>query len=153
MNEYDFPSETLELVYNEVKDALNTQIRSLDGLNTKASVIVGFIGVIIGISLNLYQYSNSYLFVLCMTLFLSSIFLTLSAYKVKSYRRDPEPETLTIKYLRDDYKTVKKQLIDNFIQSFKENEIKIEVKVNYINYSLILLFIGLIILTLSIIME
>jgi hypothetical protein len=67
MNEDDYPSETLELVYNEVKDALNTQIRSLDGLNTKASVIVGFVGVIIGISLNLYSHSNSYLFGSCMT--------------------------------------------------------------------------------------
>lgn len=153
MNEHDYPSETLELVYNEVKDALNTQLQSLNELNTKASVISGFVGVIIGISLNLYSYSNLYLFNSCMTLFLTSIFFTLSAYKVKRYRRDPEPETLTIKYLRDDCKTVKKQLIDNFIQSFKDNEIKIDEKVKYINYSLILLFIGLIILTLSIIVE
>lgn len=153
MNEDDYPSETLELVYNEVKDALNTQLQSLDGLNTKASVIIGFVGVIIGISLNLYSYSNSYLFGSSMTLFLTSIFFTLFAYRVKSYRRDPEPETLTIKYLRDDCKTVKKQLIDNFIQSFKENKIKIDDKVKYINYSLILLFLGLIILTLSIIVE
>ena len=153
MNEDDYPSETLELVYNEVKDALNTQLQSLDGLNTKASVIIGFVGVIIGISLNLYSYSNVYLFGSCMTLFLTSIFFTLSAYKVKSYRRDPEPETLTIKYLRDDCKTVKKQLIDNFIQSFKDNEINIDEKVKYINYSLILLFVGLIILTISIIVK
>jgi hypothetical protein len=153
MNKAAYPLETLELVYNEVKDALNTQLQSLDGLDTKASVIVGFIGVIIGISLNLYQYSNSYLFVLCMALFLASIFFTLSAYKVKSYRRDPEPEALTINYLREDPRIVKKQLIDNFIQSFKENEIKIKDKVNYINYALTLLFVGLIILTLSIIVE
>jgi len=153
MNEDDYPSETLELIYNEVKDALNTQLQSLDGLNTKASVIIGFVGVIIGISLNLYSHSNSYLFGSSMTLFLASIFFTLFAYRVKSYRRDPEPETLTIKYLRDDCKTVKKQLIDNFIQSFEENKIKIGDKVKYINYSLILLFLGLIILTLSIIVE
>lgn len=153
MNEDDYPSETLELVYNEVKDALNTQIQSLDGLNTKASVIVGFVGVIIGISLNLYSYSNSYLFGSCMTLFLTSIFFTLRAYRVKSYRRDPEPRTLTEKYLRGGDKKVKKQLIDNFIQSFEDNKTKIEKKVKYINYSIILLFIGLIVLTLSIFME
>jgi hypothetical protein len=136
MNEDDYPSETLELVYNEVKDALNTQIQSLDGLNTKASV-----------------HSNSYLFGSCMTLFLTSIFFTLCAYRVKSYRRDPEPRTLTEKYLREGDKKVKKQLIDNFIQSFEDNKTKIEKKVKYINYSIILLFIGLIVLTLSIIME
>ena len=153
MNEDDYPPETLELVYNEVKDALNTQIQSLDGLNTKASVIVGFVGVIIGIALNLYSYSNSYLFGSCMALFLTSIFFTLCAYKVESYRRDPEPRTLTEKYLRECNKKVKKQLIDNFIQSFEYNKINIGKKVKYINYSLVLSFVGLIVLTLSIIME
>jgi len=153
MNEDDYPPETLELIYNEVKDALNTQIQSLDGLNTKASVIVGFVGVIIGISLNLYSYSNSYLFGSCMTLFLTSIFFTLYAYKIESWRSDPEPRTLTEKYLRESDKRVKKQLIDNFIQSFEDNKIKIEKKVKYINYSLTLSFIGLIVLTLSIIVE
>ena len=153
MNEHDYPSETLELVYNEVKDALNTQLQSLDGLNTKASVIIGFVGVIIGISLNLYSYSNSYLFGSSMTLFLTSIFFTLYAYKVESWRSDPGPRTLTEKYMREGDKKVKKQLIDNFIQSFEDNKIKIEKKVSYINYSLIILFIGLIVLTLSIIVE
>jgi hypothetical protein len=46
MNEDTYPPETLDLVYNEVKDALNMQFQSMDGLNTKASVIIGFVGVI-----------------------------------------------------------------------------------------------------------
>ena len=150
MNKEVYPPKTLELVYNEVKDALNTQLQSVDGLNTKTSVIIGFIGVIVGISLNLYPHSNPYLFGLCMTLFLISAFFALSACGVKSYRKDPEPRKLTENYLRDDDGKVKKQLIDNFIQSFENNKIKIEKKVRYINYSLILQFIGLIVLTLSI---
>ena len=153
MNEDAYPPETLELVYNEVKGALNTQFQSLDGLNTKASVIVGFVGVIIGISLNLYSHSNSYLFGSCMTLFLISIFFALYAYKVENYWRDPEPRRLAENYLRKDGAHVKKQLIDNFIQSFEDNEIKIKRKGRYINYSLILLSTGLIVLTVSILME
>ena len=151
MNDDTYPQETLELIYNEVKDRLNTQFQSLDGLNTKASVIIGFVGVIIGISLQLYSQSNSYLFGSCMTLFMISIFFSFSAYKIKSYRRDPEPRDLTEKYLREDDKEVKKQLIDNFIESFEENKNKIEEKGKYINYSLILLFVGLIVLILSVI--
>ena len=151
MTEDTYPPETLELIYNEVKDRLNTQFQSLDGLNTKASVIIGFVGVIIGISLQLYSQSNSYLFGSCMTLFLISIVFSFSAYKIKSYRRDPEPRDLTEKYLREDDKEVKKQLIDNFIESFEENNTKIEEKGEYINYSLILLFVGLIVLILSVI--
>ena len=152
MNEDEGTSETLELVYNEVKDVLNTQFRSLDGLNTKTSVVVGFVGVTIVISLNLYLHSNSYIFGACMTLFLISIFFALSAYKVESYRRDPEPRKLVEKYLGKDVDHVKRQLILNFIQSFENNEIKIKRKAKYINYSLILLFIGLIVLTMCIIM-
>jgi len=151
MNEDTYPPETLELIYNEVKDALNTQFQSVEGLNTKASIIIGFVGVIIGISLNLYSDENHHLFIESMLLFLGAAFLSFFAYKVEGYRRDPEPRKLTEKYLREDDKKVKKQLIDNFIQSFEDNKTKIEEKVKYINYSLILLFIGLIVLILSII--
>jgi|LGVE01.1.fsa_nt_gb hypothetical protein len=151
MNEDNYPPETLDLIYNEVKDALNTQFQSMEGHNTKASVIIGFVGVIIGISLQLYSQSNSYLFGSCMTLFMISIFFSFSAYKGKRYRKDPEPRALTENYLREDDKTVKKQLIDNFIVSFEDNKTKIEEKAKYINYSLIFLFIGLIVLISSII--
>jgi len=153
MSEDTYPLETLELVYTEVDSALNRQFQSLDGLNTKASVIVGFIGVILGISLNLYPHSNPYLFGSCMTLFLISIFFALSAYKVESYRRDPEPRKLTENYLKEDSEKVKKKLIDNFIQSVEDNKIKINKKVKYINHSLVLLYIGLIVLTLSVLLE
>ena len=88
-----------------------------------------------------------------MTLFLISIFFALYAHKVENYWRDPEPRKLTENYLRKDDARVKKQLIDNFIQSFEDNKIKIEKKVKYINYSLVLLFMGSIVLTLSIIVE
>ncbi|MEA1957349.1 MAG: hypothetical protein U9N01_03220 [Euryarchaeota archaeon] len=145
------PEKTLELIYNEVKDRLNTQFPSLDGLNTKASVIIGFVGVIIGISLNLYSDENPHLFIGSMLLFLGAAFLSFSAYKVEGYRRDPKPRELTVEYLREDGKKVKKQLIDNFIQSYEDNENRIEEKVKYINYSLIILFIGLIVLILSVI--
>ncbi|MCK4732355.1 MAG: hypothetical protein KAT65_07850 [Methanophagales archaeon] len=151
MSEDSYPPETLELIYNEVKDRLNTQFQSLDGLNTKASIIIGFVGVIIGISLQLYSQSNSYLFGSCMTLFMISIFLSFSAYKVESYRRDPKPRKLTENYLREEGKNVKKKLIDNSIQSYENNKNRIEKKVKYINYSLILLFVGLIVLISSII--
>ena len=152
MNEDDYPLETLELVYNEVDNALNRQFQSLDGLDTKASVIIGFVGVTLGISLNLYPHSNAYLFGSCMTLFLVSIFFAISAYKVERYRRDPEPRKLTGKCLREDNEKVKKQLIDNFIQSYEDNKIKMGKKVKYINYALILLFIGLIVLTISVLL-
>ncbi|MBN1761599.1 MAG: hypothetical protein JW878_00780 [Methanomicrobia archaeon] len=151
MNEDTYPPETLELIYNEVKDALNTQFQSIDSLDTKASVIIGFVGVIIGISLQLYSQSNSYLFGSSMTLFMISIFLSFSAYKVEGYRKDPKPRGLTEKYLRENGKKVRKQLIDNYIQSFEHNKNKIEKKAEYINCSLVLMFIGLISLILSII--
>ena len=80
-----------------------------------------------------------------------SIFFSFYAYKGKSYRRDPEPGPLSDKYLTTDDKTVKKQLIANFIDSFEENKTEIEKKVKYINYSLIFLFVGLIVLISSII--
>ena len=151
MTDDRYSPETLELIYNEVKDGLNTQFQTIDSLDTKASIVIGFVGVLIGISLNLHPHTNSYLFGSCMTLFLTSIAFSFSAYKTEGYRRDPQPRTLTLNYLMEIDKKVKKQLIDNFIQSYESNKNRIERKARYINYSLILLFIGLILLALSIV--
>lgn len=87
-----------------------------------------------------------------MALFIISVLFSFSAYRVKRYRKDPEPRSLREKYLMEDYKTVKRQVIDNFIVSFEYNKIKVEHKVRYINCSLTFLFVGLIVLILSIIM-
>ena len=96
MNEDTYPPETIELIYLEVKDRLITQFQSVDSLDTKASIVIGFAGVIIGISLNLYPHGNPYLFGSSMTLFLISIAFSFAAYKIESYRRDPEPSVTTI---------------------------------------------------------
>ncbi|HIH36441.1 MAG TPA: hypothetical protein HA232_00840 [Methanocellales archaeon] len=135
MTEGEYPKKTLELVYGEIKDALNNPFQSIENLDTKASVIIGFVGVIIGISLNLYPPSSSYLFGSYMTVFLLSFFFSFSAYKTERYRSDPEPRKLTEKYLRERDYTVKKQLIDNFIQSHEDNKKRIDKKARYLNHS------------------
>ena len=144
----EIKKETLDLIYNEVKEALDTQLQTVDGHNTKTSVIIGCVGVILGIALNL-TYFN-YLFFIGLSFLLLSFLLSLYSFKIVGYRRDPNPKSLWDKYSTEDKETIKKQLIYNFIESHNENEENINKKTKYINASLCFLFAGLILLTLSI---
>ncbi len=139
---------TIDLIYNEAKDSLNILIQSIDGLNTKTSILIGFIGVILSTILG-FSYSNYCLFVDGLVLLFVALFLCVYSFRVENYRKDPNLKALWDNYSEKDSKTIKKQLIANFIESYDETEAKINKKVKYINWSIIFLFLGLILLTLS----
>lgn len=142
-------SKALDLIYSEIKERLDKQLESIDKLNTKAGVVIGFAGIILGATSSLSETPSNHFFILGNFLILISAFLSFLAFSPKAYRRDPDPEGLS-EYLSKSAKDIKEQLIANFIDSFKENE-KIVVR-NSTNLKLafFILFIGLVSFALSI---
>ncbi|MDY6895059.1 MAG: hypothetical protein SVO01_06540, partial [Thermotogota bacterium] len=68
--------------------------------------------------------------------------IPLFGYLKESYRRDPDPLLLKEKYIMRDAKPVKVQIMDNVIDSYTENKIKIEFKSKLINPALLFLVVG-----------
>mgnify|MGYP001604576990 FL=1 len=44
-------SETLDLIYKEVKDRLDSQLNSISDLDKKAVTTIGFVGIVVGLIL------------------------------------------------------------------------------------------------------
>ena len=145
-------SKTLQTIYEAVKEKLDIQLRFADSVDTKASVLIGFNGVIIAIvftrlwpkDINLYFF----IFIVAIIFLMSSIGLAFRAYATEPYRRDPDPRGLKFYSMKSNDEVIK-QITDNLINSYEENEGKLIKKAKRVNWSFKAIFMGLLFLGLS----
>lgn len=140
-----------QLLFNEIKERLHDQFESIDSIDTKASVALGFDGAILAGLLNSAWFRTLPLYFLIPVLLLICLVTAyaLKAFTVKGYRKDPEPTTLIAGYQDKPEEKTLGQLIKNFEESFNDNVKSIDEKKKYLNTSFKLL--GLIVITISII--
>ena len=152
--------ETLELMYKEVKDRLDSQFNSISDLDKKAITAIGFVGIVVGFILKWSETLLStkniriclyVLSIISILSFLISIYFALIAFKVKGYRRDPNPMKLIQHYSYKEKYEVLEQIVDNIADSHKENDISIIKKGKNINRAILFFFLGLILYSLFII--
>ncbi|MCK4404289.1 MAG: hypothetical protein KAW02_04295 [candidate division Zixibacteria bacterium] len=145
----DYPS--LDVVFKEVNARLEIQFRAISTLDTKASIVLGFCGVILASSLWSSQNGGQTLWLTMsppLLIFISALF-SLIAYWVVEYRRDPEPRPLVENYLVKKSDETAKQILDNWVISFEENKRKIERKAKLVRLSFLFLTLGIILFVAS----
>lgn len=150
--------QTLELMYNEVKVRLELRITSIKTIENKAHSIIGFVGVITGLGITCGNFLISKagvsfsdfekgtifsIYIVGMASFLLSVCFAFLAYKIESYRLDPDPKKLLEKYFYYPYTKVLSQLLDNFAISHIDNGKILLRKAKYVKYSLLFFVVGL----------
>lgn len=150
--------KTLQTIYEAIKEKLDIQLRSADSIDTKASVLIGFNGVITAIvftrlwpkdvNLRLWLCGglNHFFFIAGVIFLMGSIGFAFRAYMTEAYRRDPDPRKLKEKYSMKKNEEVIKQITANFIDSYEENSGKLIKKVKHVNWSFNAIFMGLLFL-------
>jgi len=144
--------QTLQIIYEVIRNQLESQLQLVDSLDNKGGIIIGFNAIIITLAFSIYSSASSWLFVLGLLYLLISIYYSFLAYKAEKFRRDPEPRKLREKYSLTQFDQVLQKIIDNSIGAYEENRNKLKEKSQYINRSLIITFIGIILLTLSLLL-
>jgi len=139
--EQDLPS--MELIYAEVKDRLDVQLRQVDSMDSKSGTLLFIASVVIGMgaaaqaaligtvkeSLPLVLFSIPILFyVVC-------VLLTIRSWVRRPYFRDPEPRPLRDYYLAESYQFTKRRIMSHFISSYEWNAAVIKKKVNELRYA------------------
>jgi len=140
-NQIKKPKDSDQLIYREIKERLRDQFESIDNMNTKAGIILGFDGAILTALLNsdwFRELPSFYLFIV-LILICSVTGLALKAFLTEAYKKDPEPSKLIEKYQEETESRTLGQLTRNFEGCFNENKEKIEKKKKYLNWSLGLL--------------
>ena len=133
--EEELPS--IDIVYTEVKDRLDVQLRQTDSLDSKSSALLFIASIVIGIGAAaqaaLLGKTTSALALLLFSIpicfYLLMVFFALRSWIIRPYFRDPEPRPLRDFYLSQQPQFTKRRIITHFISSYEWNTMVIKKKV------------------------
>ena len=131
---------SLELVYTEAKLRLDQQFEQIESLNTRASVLLGFLTVIMSITagfaavvpkgLKGIELRTAFaLGAVLVLMYVATVLLLFLAYRVEDYRRDPEPGPLRDHYLVEEPRATMRVVLNNLVHSYELNKSAIDFKV------------------------
>lgn len=112
------------LIYEEVKQRVLEQSTSLKSIDTKAALILSFVGALLAGLVNsswFISLSTGYLFLILLPLSMTCI-TSLATLLVRSYRSDPDPKGLIEGYKNKPEDQTRGQLIKNCEEVFTKNE-------------------------------
>ena len=139
----------------EIKEKLQLQYAEAKSNVAKASTLLGFIAVLIGIvsSVNLPGLTGNsfYLILSSITLlFLSmAISVVIAFFPIFDFRRDPEPRYFTENFFYENIQKTKEWLLRRLIESYEQNETTFKKVQSIFIISVILFVIALILIGLS----
>lgn len=141
--------DSLELIYQTVKEKVDLLFQDLEHIETKLGTITAFNGVILSIALTIKEHCHFYLYVIGSALLLTAILLGFGILRTKAYRRDPEPQKLVGRYWSKPQWELKEQLVANFVECYNLNKNQLARDARYVNICIVLSSLGLIFLFVS----
>lgn len=139
-----YPS--LQLIDETIEKQLDNQISHIDSLDTKAGILFGFLAVTLGTaagSKDFFEAVGRYNALKIATVaVVFGFLLTIGAFSVREYRRDPNPRALREQYPNQPEDTTRFALADAYVVSFELNLAKISQKVRLLQATLLLSAIG-----------
>lgn len=139
---------SLDVIYTEVKDRLDVQLRQIDALDTKGGTILFVANVVLGIGAAaqaavlgfVTEPSTLLIFSVPIMAYFATVFFGLRGWVVRPYFRDPEPRPLRDYYLFRDPAFTKRRIVTHFISSYEWNAISMKRKVRDLRIAMLFLF-------------
>lgn len=121
--------ESLDIVYHEIKDKLDIQIRQVEQLDAKTGNILFIASIVIGVgaaaqAAMMHQVNDAVVLVffsIPIIFYLLTILTAVRSWIVKPYFRDPEPRPLRDEYLFEKQEFTKRRLVAHFISTYEWN--------------------------------
>lgn len=152
--EQELPS--LELVYNEVKDRLEVQMRQIESLDGKSGTLLFVSSVVIGMGAaaqaailgTFHETLPMVMFSVPIVFYVMTVILAMRSWVRRPYFRDPEPRPLRDYYSSQPSQFTKRRLTTHFISSYEWNAVVMKNKVNSLRYAVWFFLLQVISLTL-----
>ena len=134
---------SLDIVYAEIKDKLDVQIRQVDSLDSKTGNLLFISSIVIGIGAAaqaalIGKVVNAWvllLFSVPIMFYLLTVLTALRSWIVRPYFRDPEPRPLRDAYLFEQPEFTKRRLIAQYISAYEWNATVMRKKVQELRWS------------------
>lgn len=138
---------SLDVVYTEVKDRLDVQLRQIDSLDSKAGSILFIASIVLGIGAaaqsaivgRIISVSALLTFSIPFLFFMGSAIFAARGWVGRPYFRDPEPRPLRDHYLSLGRDFTRRRLLTHFIASYEWNSQTIRRKVVDLRIALLFL--------------
>jgi len=146
-----------EFIYTIIKERFNVDWTRIDALDSKASGIIGFAGIILSLEGafgkyilektprdNIY-YLATFIFLLGVMFLALSVFCALEAYRIRKWTIVPEPAHLIENYAKKerDLIDMRRIISTEISKAIKSNKKPINDKVEFVQTSLVFLFLGI----------
>lgn len=145
----EYPS--LDIAFEEAKRVLGFQFAQIDGLDTKASILIGFSAVLLTLFLTvmpgMIRRSDVVTSGVLIGSFISvvmSLAFAIAAIRLKTFSNIPSIESLIDKYLGWQEKHTKYHMLFEFKRAFNGNRGIIKPKIRWVGLSLVSLEIGIV---------
>ncbi len=134
---------SLDIIYTEIKERLDIQIRQVDALDGKTSTLLFISSIVIGIGAaaqaaligNMGNPWVLLLFSVPIIFYLLTVLTALRSWVVRPYFRDPEPRPLRDVYLFEQLEFTKRRLMAQFISAYEWNATVMKQKVQELRWS------------------
>jgi hypothetical protein len=135
-------SDSIELVFSEVRSKLEAQERNLDSLDQKATILVGFMGVILTVLLGLRAHHVSaptkYCWAAATVMVVATLLLLVRALWIKDWHLPPKPDALKA-YVAEPKRCTLGVLTDSMSKAYETNRKVLAAKVICIKLAYVLL--------------
>ncbi len=134
--------QNINLFLELTKKRISRLFYAIERIETKASIIIGFLGIFLGYILVSTDKKNLFGII---ALSISFLFAILTIFTAE-YRDDPDPKKILRWYINKNHKDVKRELFENLVKSYERNKSQLSEKVSLLKYSFGFLVLGLILL-------
>ena len=142
-------NKNYEVILNEARISLLEQYQIVRAIDTKAGVTFGLLVVAVSLALTTIHKVSVIILGLGLFLIIVALVLILFSFFPKPYKRGLKPEILVDQMRNMDLQEIYKKLMAAYRDSYNYNEKIIKRKSTFFKYSLILTFLGLVIIIIA----
>lgn len=129
-------------------DALRTfQVHTIEALDTKAGVVLGFSGTILAVFAAIQSSEQTTFSLIGFILLCAAVIMGVVAMLPRSYRFDPKPSVLLNDYMLRPPNTLttgaKEQILADKVEAYSNNEARLNMKAGFVNAAVICLGLGI----------
>lgn len=129
-------------------DALRTfQVHTIEALDTKAGVVLGFSGTILAVFAAIQGSEQTTFSLIGFILLCAAVIMGVVAMLPRSYRFDPKPSVLLNDYMLRPPNTLttgaREQILADKVEAYSNNETRLNMKAGFVNAAVICLGLGI----------
>jgi hypothetical protein len=146
----------LKLFYNIMEKKLDYLWQAVSNIDLKANYLLGFEGIILSVifsSYSLVTINIHVMYIIGIILIFSSFFLTTYNIRCSKIYLNPNPNSLIEKHYKSKEVDIYRYLLATVLRAHEKNKEIIFKKSRFFNYSIFCLFIGILLIILSVILN